>query len=415
MKRALLVLLGLSLAANAWLVWSPPQTSVPDASPSAPTTATVVAHERSAAPPASGASAGTALADSQVASGVTWRELRTEDDYRRMADELRAAGFPAHLVYRVLQDVYDQRLRLDSPVFKAPFWQRRLVAASAAAQEHEKQRESRVEQLFPGVARAEKVDPSWRARRYGDLSEEKIAAIAAVERDYSEMRRSLPSPIQGGRVSPDSMTARQQQTELLEAELRADLAKVLTPAELEAYELRSSKSAQTTARLLQDVTLTADEFAALSHAREAYDAIMTQRNSPSGGDDLMRRQGEAQMAYVEQLRATLTDDRFYTALEGFDSTYRAVAALGTRFPNVTPAKAYEAMQVRDQMRLALNSLAASGPTREGVEAEFSRWNARLDTVLGAEAAAAFRQSRTGQEFLSPGMRRANPPALPPRG
>lgn len=197
--------------------------------------------------------------------------------------------------------------------------------------------------------------------------------------------------------------------------MRADLAKVLTPAEREAYELRSSKSAQSTARLLQDVTLTADEFAALSHARESYDAIMTQGGSPSGGGDLMRRQGEAQTAYVEQLRATLTDDRFYTALEGFDSTYRAVAALGTRFPSVTPAKAYEAMQVRDQMRLALNSLVASGPTRESVEAEFSRWNTRLDTVLGAEAANTFRQTQTGREFLSPSARRTSQPATSPRG
>lgn len=415
MKRALLILLGLSLATNAWLMWSPQRTSLPGASTSAPTTATVADHDKPASTSASGANAVSPPADARTASGVTWRELRTEDDYRRMADELRAAGFPAHLVYRVLQDVYDQRLRLESPTVKAPFWQRLLVGSSAAAQEHEKQREARVEQLFPGVARAEKVDPSWRVRRYGDLSLEKIAAISAIESDYSQMRRNLPSPIQNGRASPDSIAARQQQNELLEAEMRADLAKVLTPAEREAYELRSSKSAQSTARLLQDVTLTADEFAALSHARESYDAIMTQGGSPSGGGDLMRRQGEAQTAYVEQLRATLTDDRFYTALEGFDSTYRAVAALGTRFPSVTPAKAYEAMQVRDQMRLALNSLVASGPTRESVEAEFSRWNTRLDTVLGAEAANTFRQTQTGREFLSPSARRTSQPATPPRG
>lgn len=414
MKQALIVALFVSLAANLWLAWSAQRPPNPVAPPETKAGGGAVV---ASTPSAALANVAPAVADASTrsSSGVMWRELRTEDDYRRMADELRAAGFPAHLVYRVLQDVYDQKLRLESPIVKTPFWQRRSVASSAAAQEHEKQREARVEALFPGVARAEKVDPSWRVRRYGDLSDEKIAAISAVERDYSEMRRSLPSPFQGGRVSADAMTARLQQNELLEAELRADLAKVLTPAELEAYELRSSKSAQTTARMLQDVTLTADEFAALSHAREAYDAIMTQRNSPSGGGDLMRRQGEAQTAYVEQLRATLTDERFYTALEGFDSTYRAVAALGTRFPSVTPAKAYEAMQVRDQMRLALSSLAASGPTRDGIEAEFSRWNARLDTVLGTEAATAFRQTRTGQEFLSPGMRRANPPALPPRG
>jgi hypothetical protein len=412
MKRALLIILGLSLASNAWLLWSSRRASVSGAPTGAPATAAVVDRGGPATPSASGADAGFAPAESRAVSGVTWRELRTEDDYRRMADELRAAGFPSHLVYRVLQDVYDQWLRLDSPVFKAPFWQRRLVASSAAAMEHEKQREARTEQLFPDVTRAEKVDPSWRARRYGDLSLEKIAAISAIERDYSQMRRNLPSPIQDGRVLPGAVETRQQQNELLKSELRADLAKVLTPAELEAYELRSSDSAQRTARMLQDVTLTADEFSVLARARDTYDAAM---NARSASPDTMRQQQEARDAYLAQLRTTLNDDRFYTALEGFDQTYRSIAALGNQFPSVTAAKAYEAMQLRNQMQAALGSLAANGPTRETIDAEFTRWNARLESVLGVEAANAFRQSPAGREFVPPAIRRGAPSATPPRG
>jgi hypothetical protein len=78
-----------------------------------------------------------------------------------------------------------------------------------------------------------------RERLYGDLSLEKIAGIEAIKDDY----RSLSDTIQmtsHGTPFPEIRA----QLKLLEQQQRADIARLLTPAELEQYERRSSWTAE---------------------------------------------------------------------------------------------------------------------------------------------------------------------------
>ncbi|HLP24154.1 MAG TPA: hypothetical protein VK477_00650, partial [Acidobacteriota bacterium] len=264
--------------------------------------------------------------------------------------------------------------------------------------------------LGPDARPSARLDAVARARQYGNLPDAKIDAIAAIERDYQEMQSDVSRMEEGMTFNFEEWGARQQQRNLLKSEMRADLEKILTPTELTEYELRNSDAARRIAFSLRDLPVNAAEFAALFEVQRAFDAT----NPPLSGRvtmEQMNARQNAEQARLEQMRAVLADDRFFTYLAASNSEYRALTALAKQFPSVTPTSAYQALQLSAKVQQERNTLATSGGlrTREALQAAYADWNARLDAVLGPDAAAAYRKSNYGRAFNPPTITRSAPP------
>lgn len=419
MKRFVLsVLLALSLAGNAWWllrsrVAPPPATN--------PTTAAVAARAP-AGPAFSGASAAgdparDATAPDRAArdNRVLWRTPQTDADYRALAADLRAAGVPPRLIFTVLRDLYRHQKLAASPLANAPYWQRRTVEMSAEMRALSRKIENEVETLLGPIANpAARLTSVARARRYGDLPDAKIDLIAGIERDYQEIQTDIYSAVGPGAFGPEESAARQKQANLLKAEMRADLAKVLAPAELEAFELRTSDAARQLAYSVRDLSLSAGEFSALYRARQALEVAVASLSSAPVEQFAQRR--AAQASYFSAARGVLTDDRFYPFLAANDPDYRSIANLGSQFPQMTSAASYQVWQLKNQLEEARTSLLRSRPSPEAVQRAYADWNAQLESLLGTAAADAFRKTASGRAFNAPVPRPATPIApASPRG
>jgi hypothetical protein len=414
------VLLGLSAVANVWLLLAPREAPSAANSPAASSRAVAAAPQPSARAAnesaATTATAATPSAATAAVQPVRWRTPVTDADYRTLAADLRAAGVPPRLIYTVLRDLYRRQKLADSPLARASYWQRRGVEMSKEMRELNRQIETDVEALLGPIASpAARLSSVARARRYGDLPEAKIDLIAGIERDYQEMQIDVYSAVGPAAFSPEEWADQQKQTSLLKAELRADLAKVLTPAELEAFDLRNSDTARQLANSVRDLTVSEDEFRALFAARQQLEA-QTSGVVLTSPEQIVQRRA-AQAAYMEAARGILPEERFYPFLAANESDYRAIANLGSQFAHVTPATAYQAWQLKNQFEQARGALLRSRPSADAVRDTYAEWNARLDALLGVEAAEAYRKTSSGRAFNAPASRRTTPTTspTPPRG
>lgn len=422
-RPLLLALLGASLTANAVLYVAAPRA----------TPALNLEPKNSAAPARRAFSAGTppsasanATAAESTASpapaeplrGITWKSPQNPEDYSRLAADLRAAGFPPHLIYSTLTSLYRVREMRHMPSAKVPYWQRNGAQVVKDNEEFFRTVQATTESLFGSIARPfERLDAAARERKYGNLPDAKIDALTALERDYQEMRRDALA-LNAERVatySPEDWATRQKQDNLLESEKLTDLAQILTPDELTEYEMRNSRASQAVAHAVRDLPITESEFAALFAARKAFDAANPVLAGRVTTEQMQQRQA-AQTAYIDQARAVLPDDRFYTFLESADPNYRDFAKLRADHPAVTPVASYQAYQLHQEIQQSMRTIFQNKPTPEAIVATYAEWNARLDATLGKTAADAFRKTSQGRTFSPPAMRPpATAPTASPRG
>lgn len=416
-RSVLFALLGVSLAGNAWLLLTAREPAVSSGagrtiatgSVSGAAAASAAAQTKAlqAAPSSSAAQSRT-----ESARGLVWRTPRNDEDYRRLAADLHAAGFPSRLIHRVLSDLHGEQTIATSPLAKAPYWQRLGAEQSKEMRAYRREEREKVAELLgPDGRPSARLDAVARKRQYGNLSDEKIDALAALEHDYSEMQSDVYG---SGMTAISDFATAQKQAGLLKTEKLADLAKLLTPAELAEYQLHNSDAARRTAMVAREVALTADEFAALVNARAAYDAT----EPALGGTftpEMMQQRNAAQAAYYEQMHATLPDGRFFDILERTDASYRTLSGLRAQFPTVTPAAAYQALQLQNEAQAARTALLRSRPTPDALQSTYTAWNAKLDQLLGTEAATAYRKTPPGRVFNAPTLRRPATGNTPPKG
>ena len=412
-RPLLIVLLGASLVANAWLALTP-RTAPAPTNPAPPTAApaTAASTPRAASTVNSpGASAATAAADPTAPRGFTWRTPASDDDYRRLADDLRAAGFPPRLIATLVRDLYTQhainRLRPEG----TPFWQQYSTERSKEIQAAYRDLQPKLDALLGPDARPSLLlDPVSRQRRYGNLPDAKIDAIATIERDYTDMQQDVYRSTSREGLSVDAFQSQREQTKLINAEKLADLAKILTPAELADYERHNSETTSGLARSLSGLEVTPEQFAALYPLRRAYD----EANQPFNGviaPEVMARRLAAQSTYFDTARTVLPADTFYAFLKNSDSNFRQLAQL----PNTSPAGAYEAWTLQQEFTQRMSQFRTTRPSPDQVQALYTDFNTRLDRALGAEAAAAYRKTPRGRMFNPPQMRpSSSAPTTPPR-
>lgn len=421
LRPLLLGVLGTSLVANAWFAFSPPRASrlgtSPAQKPEPSLTTTRAAASGAAVPPAASASSAadaSAPADPTAPRGLTWRTPRSDEDFRQLAADLRTAGFPPRLIYSLVRELYLQNSLASARRASLPYWQRFSSEVTKEDQAIYRGLNTKLDAILGPDARPSlTLDTATRQRRYGALPDAKIDAIAGIERDYDDMRLDVYRSADRDGFSLDAFNSQREQTKLLNAEKLADLAKILSPAELADYELRNSDASRNLARSLSGIDVTPEQFAALFASRRAMDDA----NQPITGSvslEMQRQRQATQNAFYETARKTLPAESFYQLLNNTDIFYRSVAQI----PGVTPAGAYQAWSLQQELTAAMTAARTNRPSPEQVQTLYTDINTRLDRAIGAEAAAALRKTSRGRMFNAPQQRPGTTPvpaATIPRG
>ncbi len=163
----------------------------------------------------------------------------------------------------------------------------------------------------------------------GDRARIVRGLIARIESDYDEIRaKAAADYAAAGKAFPGGLNAFLRQLALLEREKRADLAKELTPRELEDYELRATNAGKQVDRLLGGTVATdAQRRAAFRHQLEFEDRFALVFDlSPSA----LAERETARHATQEKIRGVLGDELFAGWLRGEGAEFEEMLGLVIR-------------------------------------------------------------------------------------
>lgn len=402
-KILLPVLLALSLAANLWFALA--RSAAEGNSLPRPAAAPGPAPGDERGPAASDARAKTTATN--TAAPFVWPHSRgTDADLRQVAAAMRAAGFPPEIVVRFVGEML--REHTSTEIAQLPFWQllapgRDTRKRQAAAVRELLRRQEEI--LGPAGAPVATLDPIQRRLDYGALGDAQVAALLRIDRDYDELRADLSGA--GGSVAREDFAALQKSYADLERERIADVAAVLSPEEFAEWERRKSPVAERIGWTLRELTIDEDEYAAvfaIEKARSPHERSFVGSLGP-GTPEVF--------AYMDQIRVALGDERASTYLKTANFAYGMVARFAEKQPGITAAKTYELYRLQSEAQSAAAPDPSGAPrSGEALRTRMAEFNARLEALLGPEAAAAYRAQGMGRLFSLPQPR---PPASPPKG
>lgn len=379
--KILLVLSALGNVALAVLIWhGAGAAAVPDA-------------------PEGGATAQSAGAAAKAtpAADPVWSKVKS-DDLPSLVQRLRDAGFPPSIIRAILAaQIRDQfaarRKAIEGDTNDTAFWKNPVIDVSKQKALREIAREERDllrKLLGPDADAGDTFGQMYRDRGLANIPAAKVDDVRQILRDYDEQRQELYSNISVGGVI--TMTAADMaKVRAIDAAQHADLAKILTPEELELYDLSASRTAQSLRYQLSAFNPTEDEFRALFKLQQAFDD--TYGNMlPSSSPDEMRARMEAQKQLKADMKSALSPDRAAVLDRATDYNYRQTTQLVARLelPPETADQLYTVQKEFEQRRTGVMQQVREDMTaaaQSGERPNFQKmYNDRL-TALQQEAIA----------------------------
>lgn len=391
-------------AGLAWYVWRGPGTERVEA----------VAGGRDAAAGPVGVAAGVERdgerrADAETLirnSAPAWREVLASGDLAGITARLREAGFAPGVVRAIVGRLVEERFASRDPSGRVPYWKRESYDKAVVAERQAlgREKEELLKSLLGEDARVSAgMDPATRLRRYGTTSGEKVDGIAQIERDYSELMAGTFA--EGLPRTAEGLRSYEEQRALLEQEKQKDLAALLTPEELEQYNLRQSNTAQRVMSATRDLELTEGEYAALYDLQKDFEAASPTTQLLTSETMATRRVAQERMD--EQARAILGEDRFYDFLKRSDSGYARLSEFTGQYPAIAPATTYALLKVQNQFQSEMTELGRNRemPAAERAQAMVTLMTAteqQVTALIGPEATAAYKKTSVGRMLKGSG-------------
>lgn len=341
-----------------------------------------------------------------TAQAKVWSALRA-DDLRTMVARLREAGFPATIIRGIVnaevQAQFSARMRAISRVVEeTPYWRPPLTRSSNNPKLFEERQQiyrDRAkllrELLGPNIYEDTTIDPSAAQRRmYGDLPQSKIDMIQRINEDYAEMTAQVRAAAQGITLPED-----REKMALLEREKRADLAALLTPEELENYEMRSSTTAMRLRSTMTYMNATEAEFRTIFRIQHEYESRLY---PPSTGGLTMYTSEMAQQRQAAtnemnaRIRAALGEARGTDFIRASNYDFQQMAQLAQREnrPMSDVARAYDLRESATKESARIGGDAALSPEQKRLALRSLAQNtkAQLSAALGPTAAETYAKS-----------------------
>ena len=188
--------------------------------------------------------------------------------------------------------------------------------------------------------------------------------VKKILRDYQEIQAKMSADYgAAGQSFPGGLSAFLRQLALLEREKRADLAKAMTPQELEDYEIRETAAGQKMRTLLDGTAATDEQRRAVFHAEDSFNERFgfTFDMAPAA---LAVREA-ARQATQREIHAALGDELFQGWLQRDDPTYAHLAEFA-RQQNLPGNLALGLLNVRNGFTLSMLDIA-SAPLESAAE------------------------------------------------
>jgi hypothetical protein len=260
-------------------------------------------------------------------------------DLRAMRDALEASGLTADdakaiLRARIRQSQKSARDAIDrrrSPA-EETWWYQDEETRQKFEEKRRADRRALDDQLNQTLAGlfGEDPNPAAEPRIHNQarfLPESKRLAVSRILEDYEAMQRDArPRNYHGASLPSD-----EEKRRFIEEERRRDLAEVLTPEELRAFDQRHSPTAQNLRWQLGAMKPTEQEYQLIFDARRTLD---TQFDNRGGGDrppDFWQKRQEAEAALMNDLRAKLGEERFIDYALSNDHSARQVTLAAERY------------------------------------------------------------------------------------
>lgn len=363
-------------------------------------------------------SAGSAGKSGDKAGGINvadvdpalWTNLSGED-HAALVTRLRDAGFPPSVVRAIVaaqvgESFAARRKAIAPPKTDIPFWkidQPTDPKTLAAVRELGREQGKAMKELLGTTLPID--DPLYAAslrRQYGNLPQEKIDQITRVKQDYQELQQQVYTAAGMGSGGPITMLPEERaKLALLEKEQRTDIAQLLTPQELEDYELRASNTANQMRYSLSAFQPNEDEFRTIYKLQRQFDeqyngqAMMAAQGTPAA-QEVMRQRMEAQKQLVADVKAALGPERGADYERASDNNFQQINRVVERLdlPKESAVQVWNIQKEIEQRTNAIRmdrSLAPAART-EQIAALAQEANTKVTAAIGERGYQVYKQN-----------------------
>lgn len=285
--------------------------------------------------------------------------------------------------------------------------------------ELEKEQRALVKELLGVDYRAEMakywLDVDEQERRYGFLPQDKREKMAALKEKYDELEQELQLRTKGIMIEEDQLLLNK-----LQREREEELAKILTPEELEEYELRNSGTASSLRSRLNGFQPSEEEFRQIFRLQKTFDEEFNQvfdRNDDLQAEFRSKVLQESQEAMNEEIKSVLGEERFAEYQRAQDDEYQVLTRLTERLdlPKELAARVYDMKQEaeRQKQRIVENSNLTDDQREAALAAIARETEKSVSATLGPKTFQTYQ--KTGSRWIS-GLtlfEREPPPPAPP--
>jgi hypothetical protein len=368
MKHLLLfTVLAASLGANAYLLISnPAASSAGNAS-------------------RSGTSAKAVMADGAKPPALPpdiWALVQAGDT--ASADRLRALGLPEHVVRALIRaEVNARYLEREKALYagnESNYWERAFSTYrfrandAAAALDLTREKEAELKRLL-GPSPAD--ENPWARDTLAFLPADKREQLKLIEEDYRAMQT------RNDQYSMIRLPEDREKQRYLETQKRTDLEAILTPEELEQYDLRNSSTAQQLRWQLAGFDMNEDEYKTVFALQKPFDDKYRADRGSSRSPEDMRARSDAQKVLEADIKAALGEQRFAEYKRAQDQDYKLLRQLNTRLevPTEKINQAYD-------LKLALEKKVREFKPTPG--ADRNKQRADFQAALALEAETSYK-------------------------
>ena len=240
-------------------------------------------------------------------------------------------------------------------------------------------------------------------RAYGFLAEDKRASVSELQEHFDELEREIYDRSKGFLVDKD-----QEQLRQLQQQREAELAKLMTPEELEEFHLRNSPTAAALRAQLHGFSPNAEEFRRIFRLQKTFDdrfANAFDVSDPAQAEVQALAQEQAQQALSEEIRKTLGAQRYAEYERAQDADYLALKQFEQRF-QTSPALAnrvydMKAEAERQKIRLESNTNLTPEQRARVLEALAQETEQSVMQLMGGANSELWQAyQKTGRQWMS---------------
>jgi len=351
-------------------------------------------------------------ADSPVRSSAPssrfqWNQVESED-YKKYIANLRAIGCPEETIKDIIiadiNKLYAPRIAALNPTPRDyKYWEARSPYGMDYDRDKQRQQREVMKEKKNLIMELLGVDTDEETRKlYGNidyyertlgfLSKDKREIVKDLQQKYSDLEQDIYRKSEG-RIYPED----EAEFKKIRDARHAELAKVLTPQELEEYEVRNSNTANQMRYDLASFDASEDEVRKIFRLRDQFESEFGRAYSPLDPEDrdTARKRAEAQKKMDDELKAEL-GPRYDEYQRSRDYSYQELARLSKRYdlPKDTAVKVWDMKKAAEQQasKVRVDSTLAPDQRQAALKAIRDETEKTLSDSLGQSAFKAYKRS-----------------------